>query len=75
MIHPYYDSLIAKLIVRGRDRQEAISRMSRALEMFIVEGVQTSIPLHQKILADPDFIQGRYSTHFLERYLPRPALV
>ena len=75
VIQPYYDSLIAKLIVRGRDRQEAISRMSRALEMFIVEGVQTSIPLHQKILADPDFIAGSYNTHFLERYLPRPALV
>ena len=75
VIQPYYDSLIAKLIVRGRDRQEAISRMSRALEMFIVEGVQTSIPLHQKILADPDFIEGKYNTHFLERYLARPALV
>jgi acetyl-CoA carboxylase biotin carboxylase subunit len=75
VIQPYYDSLIAKLIVRGRDRQEAISRMSRALEMFIVEGVQTSIPLHEKILADPDFIRGTYSTNFLERYQSRPAMV
>lgn len=74
VIQPYYDSLIAKLIVRGRDRQEAISRMSRALEMFIVEGVQTSIPLHEKILADPDFIQGKYNTRFLERFSRRPAL-
>lgn len=75
VIHPYYDSLIAKLIVRGRDRQEAISRMGRALEMFIVEGVHTSIPLHHRILADPDFIQGNYNTRFLERFSRRPALV
>jgi acetyl-CoA carboxylase biotin carboxylase subunit len=75
IIHPYYDSMIAKLIVRGRDRQEAISRMNRALGMFIVEGVHTSIPLHLKIMADPDFIAGNYNTRFLERYAPRPALV
>ncbi len=75
VIQPYYDSLIAKLIVRGRDRQEALSRMSRSLEMFIVEGVRTSIPLHQRILADPDFIAGNYNTRFLDRYSPRPALV
>src|SRR5581483_11951525 len=54
VIPPYYDSLIAKLIVRGKDRNEAISRMSRALEMFIVEGVYTTIPLHRRILADAD---------------------
>ena len=75
VIQPYYDSLIAKLIVRGRDRQEAISRMSRALGMFIVEGVHTSIPLHLKIMADRDFIAGNYNTRFLERYASRPALV
>ena len=74
VIHPYYDSLIAKLIVRGRDRQESISRMKRALEMFIVEGVQTSIPLHEKILADPDFIQGNYHTRFLDRFQSRPVV-
>ena len=56
VISPYYDSLIAKLITSGRDRAEAIARMNRALEMFVVEGIHTSIPLHQKILADPDFI-------------------
>ena len=55
---PYYDSLIAKLIVRGKDREEAMSRMSRALEMFVVEGIYTTIPLHRKILADPDFRAG-----------------
>ena len=55
IIPPYYDSLIAKLVVRGRDRDEAISRMSRALEMFVVEGIFTSVPLHRRIMADPDF--------------------
>jgi acetyl-CoA carboxylase biotin carboxylase subunit len=63
------------VIVQGRNRQEAISRMSRALEMFIVEGVQTSLPLHRKIVADPDFLEGNYHVGFLERYLPRPAVV
>jgi len=69
VIPPYYDSLIAKLIVRGKDRDEAISRMSRALEMFIVEGVFTTIPLHRKILADPDFRAGNFDTGFIERFL------
>jgi len=70
-IPPYYDSLIAKLIVRGKDRSEAISRMSRALEMFIVEGVYTTIPLHRKILADPEFRAGYTDTSFIERFLAR----
>jgi acetyl-CoA carboxylase biotin carboxylase subunit len=72
-IPPYYDSLIAKLIVRGKDRPEAISRMSRALEMFIVEGVYTTIPLHRKILADPEFRSGYTDTSFIERFLARNA--
>ena len=72
-IPPYYDSLIAKLIVRGKDRPEAISRMSRALEMFIVEGVYTTIPLHRKILADPEFRAGHTDTTFIERFLARNA--
>jgi len=67
VIPPYYDSLIAKLIVRGRDRGEAISRMSRALEMFIVQGIYTSIPLQQKIMHHPDFISGNIDTKFIER--------
>jgi acetyl-CoA carboxylase biotin carboxylase subunit len=71
VIPPYYDSLIAKLIVRGKDRNEAISRMSRALEMFIVEGVYTTIPLHRKILADPDFRAGKFDTGFIERFLAK----
>src|SRR5712672_417283 len=71
VIPPYYDSLIAKLIVRGKDRSEAVSRMSRALGMFIVEGVFTTIPLHRKILADPDFRAGRFDTGFIERFLAK----
>jgi acetyl-CoA carboxylase biotin carboxylase subunit len=73
-IPPYYDSLIAKLVVRGKDRAEAISRMSRALEMFIVEGVYTTIPLHRKILADPEFRAGRTDTSFIERFLARNGI-
>jgi acetyl-CoA carboxylase, biotin carboxylase subunit len=69
VIPPYYDSLIAKLVVRGRDRTEAISRMSRALEMFVVEGIFTSIPLHRRIMADPDFRAGNFDTKFMERFL------
>jgi acetyl-CoA carboxylase biotin carboxylase subunit len=71
VIPPYYDSLIAKLIVRAKDRNEAVSRMSRALEMFIVEGVYTTIPLHRKILADPDFRAGKIDTGFIERFLKK----
>jgi len=67
VIPPYYDSLVAKLITHGRDRGEAIARMRRALEMFVVEGVYTTIPLHQKILAHPDFVAGKLDTHFLDR--------
>ena len=69
VIPPYYDSLIAKLVVRGRDRAEAISRMSRALDMFVVEGIYTSIPLHRRIMADPDFRAGNFDTSFMERLL------
>ncbi|MGD0930093.1 MAG: acetyl-CoA carboxylase biotin carboxylase subunit [Candidatus Korobacteraceae bacterium] len=69
VIPPYYDSLIAKLCARGRDRDEAISRMSRALEMFVVEGIYTTIPLHQRIMRDPDFRAGNFDTKFMERFL------
>ena len=70
VIPPYYDSLVAKLIVRGRDRAEAIARMRRALEMFVVEGIKTSLPLHQRIFADRTSRPGDLDTHFLERLLP-----
>jgi acetyl-CoA carboxylase, biotin carboxylase subunit len=72
VIPPYYDSLIAKLITFGRDRDEAIMRMQRALEMFIVEGIYTTIPLHRRILADPDFKAGNFDTKFVERLLAKP---
>ena len=68
-ISPYYDSMIAKIIVHGRDRHEAIARMRRTLEMSVIEGIKTSIPLHLKILADPDFVAGRLGTGFMERFL------
>jgi acetyl-CoA carboxylase biotin carboxylase subunit len=68
-ISPYYDSLIAKIIVHGRDRQEAIARMKRTLEMTVIEGIKTTIPLHLKILSDPDFVAGKTSTAFMEQFL------
>lgn len=71
VIPPYYDSLIAKLICHGGDRSEAIQRMSRALDMTVIEGVSTLLPLHQKIVADPDFRAGRFDTRFIERYAMR----
>jgi acetyl-CoA carboxylase biotin carboxylase subunit len=68
VIPPYYDSMIAKLIVHAETRDEAILRMLRALDEFIIEGVKTTIPMHKKILSDPDFQQGNISTKFMERY-------
>jgi acetyl-CoA carboxylase, biotin carboxylase subunit len=68
-ISPYYDSMIAKIIAHGRDRHEAIARMRRTLEMTVIEGIKTSIPLHLKILADPDFVAGRLGTGFMGRFL------
>jgi len=73
VIPPFYDSLIAKLIVHGKDRTEAISRMARALEMFMVEGISTSISIHEKIMADPDFRAGKFDTGFLARFSPNGA--
>jgi acetyl-CoA carboxylase biotin carboxylase subunit len=70
VVPPYYDSLVAKLIVHGKDREEAIQRMKRALSMFVVEGIHTSIPLHLRILSDPRFIAGDLNTHFLNSYFP-----
>ena len=71
VIPPYYDSLIAKLITFGKDRPEAIMRMQRALEMFIVEGIHTTIPLHRRILSDPEFRAGNIDTKYVERLLAR----
>ncbi len=71
VVPPYYDSLIAKLIVHGKDRTEAIARMERALSQFVVQGIETSIPLHQEIFADEDFRDGNFDTKFMERFLAR----
>ena len=68
VVVPYYDSMIAKLITHGRDRQESAARMKRALGEFIIEGIKTTIPLHRRILDDPDFQKGHVSTTFLERF-------
>jgi len=65
VIPPFYDSLVAKLIASGRDRAEAIARMRRALDMFVVEGIYTTIPLHRCVMQDPDFIAGKFDTSFL----------
>jgi acetyl-CoA carboxylase, biotin carboxylase subunit len=72
-ISPYYDSMIAKIIVHGRDRQEAIARMRRTLEMTVIEGIRTTIPLHLRILNDPDFQAGKLSTSFMNRFQSRPG--
>ena len=73
---PYYDSLIAKMVVHDDDRPAAIERMRRCLELTVIEGVKTTLPLHLRILADPDFRNGRYNTRFLERFLAKdPAPV
>ncbi len=71
VVSPYYDSLIAKLIVRAHTRQDCISRMKRALESFIIEGVKTNIPLHLKILETKNFKEGKLTTKFLEEILPQ----
>ncbi|MFZ0634144.1 MAG: acetyl-CoA carboxylase biotin carboxylase subunit [Candidatus Acidiferrales bacterium] len=67
IVPPYYDSLVAKLIAHGHDRTEAMARMRRALEGFVIEGIKTTIPLHRRILSEPEFIAGNFDTHFLDR--------
>jgi acetyl-CoA carboxylase biotin carboxylase subunit len=72
-VSPYYDSMIAKVMAYGRDRQEAVNRMVRTLEMTVIEGIKTTAPLHLKILNDPDFRAGRFNTSFMERYQVAPG--
>jgi len=71
VVPPYYDSLIAKLICHGKDREEAMNRMQRALDMFVVQGIHTTIPLHKRIFADAEFRAGQFDTKFMERFLER----
>jgi acetyl-CoA carboxylase, biotin carboxylase subunit len=68
-IPPYYDSLIGKLIVHGRDRNEALARLSRALGELIIDGIETSVPLFDMLLAEPDIQSGDYNIHWLEKWL------
>jgi acetyl-CoA carboxylase biotin carboxylase subunit len=75
VVPQYYDSLIAKLICHGKDRAEAIAKTQRALSQFVVQGIHTSIPLHQRIFADADFRRGDFDTKFMERFLEREKSV
>lgn len=68
IIPPYYDSMVAKLITYGRDRDEAIRRMKRALDEFVIEGVHTTIPFHQRMMEHEVFVEGDFNTKFLEKY-------
>jgi acetyl-CoA carboxylase, biotin carboxylase subunit len=68
-VPPYYDSLVAKVIAHGADRTEAIARMRRALAEFLFEGIKSTIPFHARLLADPRFVEGTYSTTFLESHV------
>ncbi|MFN6980637.1 MAG: acetyl-CoA carboxylase biotin carboxylase subunit, partial [Brevundimonas sp.] len=70
-IPPYYDSLIGKLIVHGRDREEAIARLKRSLNEIVIGGVDTTIPLFQKLLQEPDILSGDYDIHWLEKWAAR----
>ena len=67
MVPPQYDSLIAKLIVHAKNREEAIARMRRALDEFVVEGIRTTIPFHKKVFSHPDFLKGNFNTDFIEK--------
>ncbi len=71
----HYDPLVAKLIVHAEDRAEAIARAKAALREYVIDGIQTNIPLHLKILDDPDFRRGDYATDFLRRFEPAPVPV
>lgn len=71
-VPPNYDSLIAKLIVHGATRNECLMRLRRALEEYVIAGIETTIPLHQRLVAAPDFINGDYDIHWLERFVARP---
>ena len=71
-VPPFYDSLIAKIISHGYDRQEALNQMLRALDEFIIEGVPTTIPFHKQVLNDPKFVEGDFNTTFLDTFQLQP---
>jgi acetyl-CoA carboxylase biotin carboxylase subunit len=72
-VPPYYDSLISKLVIHGRSRNECLMRLRRALEEYVIDGIETTIPLHQRLVTAADFIDGDYDIHWLERFVGRPA--
>ena len=69
VVPPYYDSLVAKLIVHAPSRPEAIARLARALDEFVIDGIKTTLPLHQRIVRDKEFVAGDYTIHWLERFV------
>jgi len=71
LVPPNYDSLVAKLIVHGASRNECLMRLRRALEEYVIAGIETTIPLHQRLVHAPDFIDGTYDIHWLERFVGR----
>ncbi len=70
-VPPYYDSVIGKLIVHGRDREEAIAKMLMALDEYVIEGIKTTIPFHQRVLKSQEFLEGKYSTNLVEKLLSK----
>jgi biotin carboxylase len=72
VIPPNYDSMIAKLITTAQTREEAIAKMKRALDEFVVEGVKTTIPFHQQLMENPDYLAGNYTTKFMEDFKMKP---
>jgi acetyl-CoA carboxylase biotin carboxylase subunit len=70
-VPPQYDSLVSKLIVYGASRNECLMRLRRALEEYVITGIDTTIPLHQRLIAAPDFVNGDYDVHWLEKFLGR----
>ena len=70
-VQPYYDSLVSKLIVYGSNRNECLMRLRRTLDEYVIGGIETTIPLHQEIITQPDFINGEYDIHWLEKMVER----
>jgi acetyl-CoA carboxylase biotin carboxylase subunit len=71
-VPPHYDSLVAKLIVHGATRNECLMRLRRSLQEYVIAGIETTIPLHQRLVAAPDFINGAYDIHWLESFVAQP---
>ncbi len=70
-VPPYYDSLIGKLIVHARSRNECLMRLKRALDECVINGIDTTIPLFSKLICEPDIVNGSYDIHWLEKYLEK----